>query len=498
MSNGSGDGTQNAGDVIARAKAAGSATYDAVQQAINDPQKASNAAADAISHAISHSTAVKGVIDAFLVILNPLLTAFFTTLDEVRKGTTASLGATTASILNEFLGTDFDSTIVTPVGGGDPLLAKVEGIGRAVLGRLETEFNRTRGGSETPGGDAAATFAGFGVNFGIQSAIISIIGAFVPETHLDDLRELGVEVAQNLGLGRLMRVALRPLVQTLIATPYQQELNVKYSPNLLALPQLAKAWLSSRLVQDDVMDYLRKQGLPDSQINELIEQTRLRLNAEEWNVLTAIGQQGNDPAAYDDAANGMDDDWIKLRQIYLTGQRLAPAATRVLGEVLNQIKAGFLDSTTLEKYLSKYNLPADEVAFWRDAAGELQDVPRRRISEAQMLFLYEASQITDDDVQQWAEAEGFSPTDVQRILTYFRLELIAKSSGVSPAKAAHLAALHAEHIAYVTDEITGLWGRAPTKTELNYWVGLLDAGDRTKHDFVTELKALPTTGPAIP
>jgi hypothetical protein len=493
MSNG-----QNDGNATQRAAAAGTATYDTVNGLINDANKASTAAADAISHAISHSTAVKAVIDAFLVVLNPLLTAFFTTLDEVRHGVTDSLGSTTASILNEFLGTEFDSSIVTPVGGGDATLAKAHSIGLAVLGRLEQEFSQGRGGSQTPGGDAAQTFAGYGVNFAVQNAIISIIGSFVPEVHLDDLRELGVEVAQNLGLGRLIRQALRPLVQTLISTPYTQELNTKYSPNILGEGPLAKAWLASRLVQDDVMDLLRKQGLPDSQINELIEQTRLRLTAEEWNVLTAIGQQGDDPTAYDDNASGMDSDWIALRQIVLTGQRLAPAVTRVLSEVLTQIKGGWLDSTSLEKYLSKYNLPDDEKAFWRDAAGELQDVPRRRISEAQMLFLYEASQVTDDDVQQWAEAEGYSSQDVQRILTYFRLELIAKTNGVSPARAAHLAALHLEHIAYVTDEITGLWQRPPTQTELNYWVALLDSGARTKHDFVTELKALPTTGPAMP
>ena len=45
-------------------------------------------------HSISHSTAIKGVIDAFLVLLNPILTAFFTTLGEVRQGVTQTMGGT--------------------------------------------------------------------------------------------------------------------------------------------------------------------------------------------------------------------------------------------------------------------------------------------------------------------------------------------------------------------------------------------------------------------
>ncbi|MGB9105627.1 MAG: hypothetical protein WCC59_12770 [Terriglobales bacterium] len=61
-----------------------------------------------------------------------------------------------------------------------------------------------------------------------------------------------------------------------------------------------------------------------------------------------------------------------------------------------------------------------------------------------------------------------------------------------------MAHLHKEHVAYVTDEITGIFSRPPTKAELAYWVNLLDTAEGTKHDFVTELKALPTTGSAIP
>jgi hypothetical protein len=71
----------------------------------------------------------------------------------------------------------------------------------------------------------------------------------------------------------------------------------------------------------------------------------------------------------------------------------------------------------------------------------------------------------------------------------------SSKAGGAAARAAHA---HNEHVAFVTDEITGLWGRAPSKAELDYWVNLLDMGERTKHDFVTELKALDTSGPAMP
>src|SRR5271157_1470054 len=425
MSNGTGSTTQNAGDVVARAQAAGKAVYDAVNSTLQDPLKASTAASDAISHAISHSTAVKGVIDAFLLLLNPLLTAFFTVLSQVRHGTTESMGTTMAEILNEFLGTEFDSSVVAPSGNADATLARASALGKAVLDRLTQEFTGTTPSNAGPGEKAAQTFAGYGVNFGIQNGIIALIGSLVPETRLDEVREMGVEVAQNLGLGRLMRVALRPLVQTLIA----------------------------------------------------------------------MGKQGDDPAAYDDQAKGMDDDWVALRQSVHTWQRLASLRDRALTELLPSIKSGFLPESTIDGLTQRLGLPADEAALWRTIAYAWENVPRRRISQAEMFFLYESAQVTDDEVETWLKAEGFSDSDVQLMLTYFRLKLVQAGHAASAARAA---ALHKEHIAYVTDEITGLWSRPPTAQELNYWVNLLDSAQRTKHDFVTELKALPTTGPAMP
>jgi hypothetical protein len=498
MSNGVGDPAKAAQQNIDRANAAGKAVYDILFGTYGESQAALGAAVDTVSHSVGHSTAIKNTIDSFVQLLNPLLAAFFAVLSDVRHGVTDSMGDATAEVLNEFLGTDFTADVLKNGQGADATLQKCQAIGAAVLGRLEQEFSGAPGQTTGPGAKAAQTFAGYGVNFGIQNAIISIIGSLVPETRLDEVRELGVEVAQNLGLGRLMRVALRPLVQSLIATPYLRELNTKYRPNLLNDAEALAAWHASRVDQASVFTWLQSLGHTDDLIKERLEQTRQRLTAQEWNTLTALAKQGDDPAAYDDQAKGMDDDWITLRQAVLTWQRLRPIRDRVLSELLPQIKQGFVTIQTLQGLLQRLNLPQDEQSLWLEAAGTFLEVPRKRPSQADMLFLYEASQITDDDVQIWLQAEGYGREDVQRMLTFFRLKFVASTQGVSPARAAHLANVHLEHIAYVTDEITGLWSRPPTPAELNYWVKLLDSDQRTKHDFLIELKGLPTTGPAMP
>ena len=485
-------------DAIARAKAAGNAVYDAVNSAVNDPRHASQAASSAISHAIAHTPAVKTVIDTFLLLLNPLLTAFFSTLGEVRKGVTESMGATTAEVLNEFLGTSFDQSVLATGGEPDQLLAKCEKIGTAILDRLEFEF--TRGEKVTPesGAKGARTFAGYGANFGIQSAIVSLIGSLVPEVHLDDLRELGVEVAGNLGLGGLVQSSIAPIVTNTVVKPYSRYLQAKYQMDLMGPGELARAYLAARLDKDRAMTLLRQWGYSDDQITEFIEQHKPRLRAAEWNVLAAHGETPSDPQALSDVAVGMPKEWIDARQKAETWHRLQRPRQRALQAVISQISSGFLQPADLDKLLTQLQVPDDEQTLWRLTAGYLFERTRKRISQGDMLFLFEAAQVTQDDVREWAREEGYSAQDQERIVLFFELkaaEASHKTTGGAAARAAHL---HKEHIAYVTDEITGIFGRVPTAAELNYWVTLLDTGERTKHDFVTELRALDPGGQAIP
>jgi len=487
-----------ADDVITRAKAAGNAVYDATNSAVNDPRLASEAASRAISHAISHSTALKGTIDAFMLLINPILTAFFATLGQVRKGVTTSMGDTTAEVLNEFLGTDLDGSVLETGQTSDELLAKCERIGTAILDRLEFEFTRNETVSPDSGAKAARTFAGYAANFGIQNAIVSLIAGCIPEVHIDDIRELGEDVASNLGLGALVSSALNPLVNNTIVKPYNRQLNAKYQQDILGIAELGRWFLRGTGTAESVKQLMREWGYSDEQLTELISQLQPRLGSAEWNVLTALGIAPTDQMQLQDVGRGMPDQLVKLKQVYETFHRLQRPRQRALQAVISQISAGFLQPSDLDKLLSELNVPEDEQAIWRITTGYVYERVRKRLSQADMLFLYEAAQITDSDVSAWAAAEGYSFNDQQQLLTLFQLKAAEASTKTTGGAAARAANLHKEHVAYVTDEITGIFGRAPTAAELNYWVQLLDTSQRTKHDFTTELKALPTTGPAIP
>jgi hypothetical protein len=312
------------------------------------------------------------------------------------------------------------------------------------------------------------------------------------------LRELGVEVAGNLGLGALISMALSPLIENTISKPYRRQLNAKYQQDLLGIAELGRAHLRGTMDGDTVKQLMREWGVSDVQIDELISQLQPRLGSAEWNVLTALGLAPEDQTQLQDVGRGMPAELVKLKQTYESFHRMQRPRQRALQAVLSEIAKGFLIPGDLYKVMDDMGVPADEQKVWAVAAGYVGESNRKRLSQADLLFLYEAAQVTDQDVMDWAKSEGYSLDDQFKIVTLFQLKLVEasnKKTGGTVVKAAHL---HNEHVAFVTDEISGLWGRNPTKAELDYWVKLLDGGDRTKSDFKTELKGLDTTGPAIP
>jgi hypothetical protein len=315
---------------------------------------------------------------------------------------------------------------------------------------------------------------------------------------LSNFAELGEDIARALGLGRLTRQALRPLVRNAIEHPYDRKMRATYRADLLGPAELVKEFLAGRISESDCDQWLAEHGLSDTFIAATKAQHTPGLHAQEIEELQALGVIDSTSGAGQLKADGIPDSIVGWRLQLLTWKRLAHLRDRVLNSQLHQISAGFADPIDIDKWLQEFGIPADEQTLWRQAAGLAAERTRKRLSNAEMLFLYEAAQITDLDVEAWARAEGYSPEDVQSIVAIFQLKAAAAAHTTSGGAAARAAHLHKEHIAFVTDEITGLWGRKPTTAELNYWVTLLDTAERTKHDFVTELKGLDSSGPAIP
>lgn len=438
------------------------------------------------------------VLFSFVSLGTTLVTAVLQVIKAIRQDGAADFAAVTGEALGEFMAIDTAEVDFAVGKDAASSLKRAQQLGDVFLTMMQGQFGN--GGVQSPddGEKAAKALAGYGINFATSNTFLSWMIELGTDGKFGDFDKLGEDVAAAVGLGRLTRRALQPLVRNAISHPYDRKMRALYRPDILSAPELVKEFLAGRMTEDQCDAFLAQHGFADDLIAAIKAQHTPSLHSAEIEELIALGAIDAVSGSGQLKQQGLPDSIVSWQLQLHTRKRLAHLRDRILSEVLTQINQGFADPSDIEKWFTQLSIPQDEAQMWRQAAGLAAERTRKRLSHGDMLFLYEAAQITDVDVEAWARDEGYTENDVQQLLTVFRLKAAAAATTKTGGTAARTAHLHKEHIAYVTDEITGLWGRSPTAAELNYWVQLIDTGERTKHDFLTELKALDTSGPAIP
>lgn len=397
-------------------------------------------------------TAINGVTagQVFVATLNATVAAIagsvLSGLDAVRKTLDPAFGILAVSVLGELLGTDFSPEDLPTGTDVSDHIARAEVIGSKLTTQLETEF--IEGTTVTPqsGHDAANKFAGFAINFSVANGILAVIGGMVPDLHLDEIREIGEGVAQNIGLGRLVRGALRPLIQVLVTQPYTWYLNQKYHATQFKEGDLINPFTSSVMPHDTVFNAMDLLGYSVDKINALITLHQKKLSladidaAKRYGFLTndqvntkvgALGYVGNDGTlAVQVVENARADAWI----------------TKFVDAVLKDFVAGHIPQAELQQVLT--SLPLGD--FERNVILQLatysaaQHIGKpHHLPAGEMVFAFENGLIDLGELTTFYQSLGYTD-DMVTIATQVALLKTKQLEDKAAAKKARQAAAAAK------------------------------------------------------
>lgn len=372
-----------------------------------------------------------GLIVKILVELaTPLLLVFLNVLTKARTTTADAQAQISAAVLSEFLATDLQPSHVTPGKTADAALAVARDIGNLLHNRLEHEF--APNGTVTPdtGAVAARTFSGYAVNFGVQNALLSQLAEACSAHYLEHFRELGEETARNLGLGRLQRQAMGPLIDNTIRKPYDRFLRKKYRQDLLPASNYVHAFLAGRLTRDQLSEKLGQLGFAEDDITELTLQLDNVPPLIDLVRLVRHGQMTQDAAIAILQNHGWPQDIAKQTFQAAELARVDTHVSTYCNLAVKQYVQGFIDEPAFQKLLENAPITDDERQWLSNVAGMELEAGRRRITFAQLETGLIAGIVDWDYVDTWMAAEGYDQ-DSQLVLQY---ELLLKL-GVSATKA---------------------------------------------------------------
>lgn len=206
-------------------------------------------------------------------------------IDKVETGAEGAVAWALAHLVAHLLGIDVPPSELRQAGGidgGSP-------IGLAI-GNVFMSALKPPDGDLQPGDAGAVRLLSELSSFTLKSWFEGVLleyteslgGIIHPIEHAG---ELGRELIDAMGFGRLARTGLRPLAHIGIAMPLEWKLHKQYRPTLLAPASVIRQGFRGKWDWADVLEVLARLGYSDASINALINENQKFLATEDLSTL---------------------------------------------------------------------------------------------------------------------------------------------------------------------------------------------------------------------
>lgn len=352
-------------------------------------------------------------------IIVPTSVTMLQVLSQLRQDAAPELAEVAGAVMGEFLGFEVTPDKFSAEQGIEGNIQRANVLGSALHDLLTHEF--TKGEQVTPesGAAAARTFSGYNINFAAQNAIMALFFDMASIHQAEEIRELGVEVAQNLGLGRLHRSAMKPLIDNLIVHPYTKFMNAKYQQQSLSVQQLCQGYLAGDIDRPYLTQQLLYAGYPEPLHSTLIGFYTPQLTVQEVWAIVKTGEVTADEGINMLRRNGWSDTFARNKMAAFVAEIQLRQETKVLSTLEGLVRDRFMDTDTFLLELRKLHLYDDDIELIRRDVGYTLEYRHKHLTLAEVLYLVDRNLITENDVDEWMAEIGFNDKDRLTMSLYF-------------------------------------------------------------------------------
>jgi hypothetical protein len=333
-------------------------------------------------------------------------------VDDARKTLDPTVAKISVTVLNELLGTDYTDTHLAT---GDDVAghrARAGEIGALFHNTLISEFQGEGDVTPEAGMRAAQRMSGFLINFGVATAIVSVVGDVLSFGKFEQFRELGVEVARNLGLGRLNRQAMKPLVDIMIAQPYKWWFNTRFHPTQFTIGQVINPFTATLMPVEDIFAAADLDGFSHDKVQKLIELHQKRLTPADAELLARWkfwdGAFARDYIVKLGYPDQLADTVTQIEQFKRVDARL--------NKLIDTLEANVLDGhVTLEEFsavLDTMPLTENEKGTILTTVKYKAKSPHKALTFAQLTKAFEDGMVDDTELRDRLSRQGYADADV--------------------------------------------------------------------------------------
>ena len=380
-----------------------------------------------------------GIIPAFVLwiteIFGPALTTIaLKVIDSFRKGIDTQVAQVSVLVLNELLGTDFGPEQFPTGADTASHIARAQQVGALYVNSI-TDFVGGNTDLETVDGFAGVEkFTGLIVNFGISTALLGLAGELGTLGFIKDFRLIGEQVSSGLGLSRQMRVAIKPLLKTLIATPFQWKLNQTYSPGRFNVGEVVNPFAQTLMDHDTIVKDLELNGWSADRAEQLIKLHQKRLSVDEVELLVRWSNWTHDQAIQYIKNLGWPDELAENVLNLPNIKRYDSRANKLLDELEANVKNGDMTFDDFQTVVQASNYPTAEQNIILATVQTKAKAPHKSLTLAELQAALDAGLITFSDVDTSLSTRGYTSTDLQTLEALTLLKLAQKAEAIKLAQ----------------------------------------------------------------
>lgn len=285
----------------------------------------------------------------------------------------------------------------------------------------------------TPEGgmNAARAFLGFAMSFAVREGNTDFFASLLPFGIGEGFKGYAEDLSKSLGLGRLTRLALKPIFQNLVAIPMTWAFNKQYTPSLLSAGESVRAFNANFFTGEELNEELSRHGFSMERRNALQAFHSKYPPETDLFLLELAGQLPNSEHRLTLKRIGYNDDTIDLllkAEAVHVKRRLSLHIAEVL---IHPLLNGTIDLAAYTSVLNRFTFTDQERLDLTGFASELLQHPRKRLTFAQMTTAFVDGVIALDELATYLHEEGYREDDIAILLQVDLLKL-----GAAKAKAA--------------------------------------------------------------
>ena len=361
-------------------------------------------------------------------------TTILQVIGKARQENASDFNEVIAEATNELLGTNLNADDLPGGSGAAPGIQNQEALGDAVLKQFEEALAQDGEISPEQGASNARKFAGFAVNYATSQAFLSILTEAASVGLLKEFHELPDALQQALGLGRLSRLALQPLLQNTITKPYDLYLAAKLRPNRLSEAQIVRALHAGQIDQGDAQDALAQKGYRDADIDLLLKDLAAKLSIGELVHLVRYQEITEDQAIQKLTNTGLPQEDAQLLYKAAGEARADGQLSSFLSWLETARLDGFIDQATFDGFVQDLPLTDEEERLYRKKVAARLEYPRAKTTFAQVKAAIVAGHVDFTYLDEWLQTQGYNDTD-QLILEMEVIDALDNAVHKAAAKA---------------------------------------------------------------